>query len=183
MKKVLQNMKNTEDQKCINGSDRTFRCKTETIHSLGCAPEVLTFNLNWNGDPIPGEILNLMISVPLEFNFNELIASKNGQFPDVQYALKGLICYQSTGHYLAFFRRLLTKPHCLVGADVSMRSEISQDTEWTLFDDAEIVSKGTWNDVVSQCIEIRTYPTVLLYEKINPQTDELIVNLSKLNPT
>ena len=176
-------MKNIEDKKCINGSDSTYRCKTETIHSLGYAPEVLTFNLNWNGDPNPGEILNLMISVPLEFKFNELIASKNGQFPDVQYALKGLICYQSTGHYLAFFRRLLTKSHCLVGIDNSVRSEISQATEWTLFDDAEIVSKGTWNDVVSQCIEIRTYPTVLLYEKINPQTDELIVNLSKLNPT
>ena len=49
-----------------------------------------------------------------------------------------------------------------------MKAEISSQTEWSLFDDAVVDHKGGWRDVVQQCIELRTYPTVLFYEKLDP---------------
>jgi len=68
-------MKIVEDHKCVDGSS-SYNCRTETVHSFGQLPEVLTFNLNWNGDPMPGDILKLMVAVPIEFNSNELVTNK-----------------------------------------------------------------------------------------------------------
>ena len=85
-----------------------------------------------------------------------------------------MICYQGA-HYIAFFRRLLIKLDYLacdpttVSQDLkTMESEITKQTEWTYFDDAMIESKGTWFDIVQHCTENRVYPTVLIFEKLDP---------------
>ena len=44
--------------------------------------------------------------------------------------------------------------------------EVAQ-SEWTLFDDAVVENKFTWEAVVNQCVEFNCYPTVLMFEKIN----------------
>ena len=49
--------------------------------------------------------------------------------------------------------------------------ELDQSCEWTLFDDDQIVTKGAWTDVIQQFVELRTYPTVLFYEKLNSPYD------------
>ena len=49
-----------------------------------------------------------------------------------------------------------------------MAGEITKETSWTLFDDNIVESKGTWADLVEHCIQNRVYPTVLLYEKLDP---------------
>ena len=40
--------------------------------------------------------------------------------------------------------------------------------EWTLFDDAAIETKGTWQSVIDQCVDFSCYPTVFFFEKIDP---------------
>ena len=45
----------------------------------------------------------------------------------------------------------------------------SEETEWTLYDDAEIVSKGGWAAVIEQCVEFSCYPTVLFFEKLETE--------------
>jgi len=50
-----------------------------------------------------------------------------------------------------------------------MEREITRDTEWTLFDDYLIESKGTWIDLVKHCVEHRVYPTVLMFEKLDSE--------------
>ena len=45
----------------------------------------------------------------------------------------------------------------------------SEETEWTLYDDAEIVSKGGWAAVIEQCVEFSCYPTVLFFEKLESE--------------
>lgn len=74
-------------------------------------PEILTFNLNWVSDPSPDKIMEVLVSVPMDFAISEITGndSQPGLNPQQRYALKGMICYQFTGHYLAFFRRMLTK--------------------------------------------------------------------------
>ena len=72
-------MKIVEDHKCVDGSS-SYNCRTETVHSFGQLPEVLTFNLNWVGDPLPGDILKLMVTVPLEFLSSKLVTTKSIQF-------------------------------------------------------------------------------------------------------
>ena len=42
----------------------------------------------------------------------------------------------------------------------------SEEAEWTLYDDAEIVSKGGWAAVIEQCVEFSCYPTMLFFEKL-----------------
>jgi hypothetical protein len=49
---------------------------------------------------------------------------------------------------------------------------VSASTEWTIFDDAVVDHKGNWPDVVKQCVELRTYPTVIFYEKVDPNEVE-----------
>jgi hypothetical protein len=53
-----------------------------------------------------------------------------------------------------------------------MQKEVSASTEWTIFDDSVVDHKGNWQDVVKQCVELRTYPTVIFYEKLDPNEDE-----------
>ena len=45
----------------------------------------------------------------------------------------------------------------------------SEEAEWTLYDDAEIVSKGGWAAVIEQCVEFSCYPTVLFFEKLESE--------------
>ncbi len=39
--------------------------------------------------------------------------------------------------------------------------------EWTLFDDAAIETKGTWQSVIDQCVDFSCYPTVFFFEKVD----------------
>jgi hypothetical protein len=49
-----------------------------------------------------------------------------------------------------------------------MEAEVTSRTEWTIFDDSVIDHRGGWHDVVKQCVDIRMYPTVIFYEKLDP---------------
>ena len=62
-----------------------------------------------------------------------------------------------------------------------MKSEVGSNNEWTMFDDNNIDNKGSWFEVVKQCVELRTYPTVLFYERIDPNEEEPKI-YSKLTP-
>ncbi len=60
-----------------------------------------------------------------------------------------------------------------------LENEVANNNEWTMFDDSNIDNKGNWFEVVKQCVELRTYPTVLFYEKIDSNEGEPKV-ISKL---
>ena len=100
-----------QQQGCIDGPKRGH--KTENIYHLKFSPEVFTFNVAWDGEPLPSKILNFMVSIPERFDSRKLFTSF-GQRPET-YVLKGIICFQSA-HYLAFFRKIFMKMDYL-GAD------------------------------------------------------------------
>ena len=56
-----------------------------------------------------------------------------------------------------------------------MEGEISRSTEWTMFDDTNLKSMGTWLDILEHCYQTRIYPTVILYEKLDPNENEPVV--------
>jgi len=41
----------------------------------------------------------------------------------------------------------------------------SLQSEWVLYDDAVVTSKGSLFEVISYCVEFSCYPTVLFFEK------------------
>jgi uncharacterized membrane protein len=49
-----------------------------------------------------------------------------------------------------------------------MRKEVTDQTEWTRFDDAIAESVGVWEQVIYQCVELRCFPTVLYFERKDP---------------
>jgi len=49
-----------------------------------------------------------------------------------------------------------------------MEREITKYTEWTMFDDNILESKGSWADILEHCTQNRVYPTVILYERLDP---------------
>jgi hypothetical protein len=51
---------------CVDGIFGQIH-ETETKLQIYNNPEVITFNLNWDGEPLPTEILRLMISLPQTF--------------------------------------------------------------------------------------------------------------------
>jgi hypothetical protein len=146
---IQYEMKN-EKPGCINGLKSGH--KTKTIYHLKCSPEIFTFNIAWDGEPLPSKILNFMVAIPERFNSKSLFTSFS-QKPE-SYVLRGIVCFQSA-HYLAFFRKIFMKMEYL-GADYQsldqslnqMKSEVGPNNEWTMFDDNNIDNKGTWFEVV-----------------------------------
>jgi hypothetical protein len=56
-----------------------------------------------------------------------------------------MVCYQ-TGHYLSFFRRILTKTTGELGVDIDdyiLENEL-KESDWTEFNDNYIENRGTW---------------------------------------
>ncbi len=47
-----------------------------------------------------------------------------------------------------------------------MKDEATK-SEWTLFDDSQVVHKGSWLNVVKDHLEIGSYPKVIFYERID----------------
>ena len=60
-------MKNIQPSTCIDGKTSGYSHETQTINQFSSLPEVLTFNLNWAGDPSSSEILKFMVAVPIHF--------------------------------------------------------------------------------------------------------------------
>ena len=90
---------------CIDNQKTGKDHQSETRLGVSSAPEVFTLNLNWDGEPLPTQILRMMVTIPEKFKIKNLF----DQAPtDETYVLKGLICYMGA-HYLAFFRRMLIK--------------------------------------------------------------------------
>ena len=164
-------MKNIQKGQCIDGKTAKSQCNLETVHVFRSLPEVLTFNLNWDGEPLPMDIFRIMVSVPLKFESPRLFARKEKpEMPDAMFALKGVICFQGA-HYFSFFRRTITYAHLLGVSPQIVQHELDPSLEWTLFDDDQIVTKGAWTDVIQQFVELRTYPTVLFYEKLTSKEE------------
>ena len=40
--------------------------------------------------------------------------------------------------------------------------------EWTVFDDANVETKGSWESVIDYCVDFSCYPTVFFFEKVDP---------------
>ena len=85
-----------------------------------------------------------------------------------------MVCFHAA-HYLAFFRRILIKFDYLeadyktLDADLrEMNSEITHVTEWVCFNDTSISTlKDNWFGLISQMVEMASYPTILFYEKLD----------------
>lgn len=104
---------------------------------------------------MPSEILKLLVTIPNTFA-NSNIFDKTDKGP-AEYIFKGMTCFQGA-HYISFFKRILMKfdyLHCnpnTLSSDLNkMKNEITTATEWTMFDDDKIESKGTWKDLVEFC--------------------------------
>lgn len=53
-----------------------------------------------------------------------------------------------------------------------MQYEVRPRTEWTIFNDEHVASESkNWFGVIEQCLEYRSYPTILFYEKLDPDED------------
>jgi hypothetical protein len=53
-----------------------------------------------------------------------------------------------------------------------MRDEITDSTEWTCFNDNMVSTMAdNWYGLLEQCVEMATYPTVLFYEKLDPNEE------------
>ena len=56
-----------------------------------------------------------------------------------------------------------------------MNAEVSEDTEWTLFNDKYVSTvRGNWKDIVRDCVASRYQPTVLLYEQFSEEDTDFV---------
>ena len=92
-----------------------------------------------------------------------------------------MVCYQ-TGHYLSFFRRILTKTTGELGVDIDdyiLENEL-KESDWTEFNDNYIENRGTWQQVIERCVEVACYPTIFFFERITVKTMHLKQTTLKL---
>ena len=52
-------------------------------------------------------------------------------------------------------------------SQTKLKGEVSPETEWSIYDDHVVDHKGSWWNVVNQCVDLMTYPTILFYEKLD----------------
>ena len=53
-----------------------------------------------------------------------------------------------------------------------MRYEVSPKTEWTIYNDQHVYSEPrNWEGIIEQCLEGRSYPTILFYERLDPDEE------------
>ena len=97
-------MKNA--QECCLNNELLEGHKSTTDNALIRNPEVFIFNLHWEIEPLPSEILKLLVTIPETFA-NTDIFDKVDKGPG-EYIFKGMTCFQGA-HYISFFRRLLMK--------------------------------------------------------------------------
>ena len=149
--------------------------RTRYMNKLQTMSEVLTFNLVWDQNPKPSDILKVLLSLPEVLNPKEIFGASTGK---AKYVLKGMICFQAA-HYMAFFRRIMIKYDYLetdyrtVNSDLAeMNREITQRSEWICFNDTNISAmKESWFTLLEQCVQFACYPTVLFYEKLDENED------------
>ena len=67
------------------------------------------------------------------------------QHGSCMYLIRSMVCYYGQ-HYMAFV--------------------VLNDTQWYMFDDANIVHIGSWSDVISKCEAGRVQASVVFYEKL-----------------
>lgn len=65
--KALKFLMERESQSCIDDPKKNHHNTKNIIH-LMYSPEVFTFNVVWDGEPLPSKILNFMVSIPERFN-------------------------------------------------------------------------------------------------------------------
>ncbi len=105
-------------------------------------------SLSWGDQPLPSEIMRTLISIPEFFSTEDLYTGLDQK--SARYTFKGMICFQAA-HYLSFFRRMAMKFEYLdidyntQEQDIrALQNEVTTETEWTLFDDANVESMGDW---------------------------------------
>ena len=99
---------NKISKKCVNPGHSSTRHESWQQHQIKAPPEVLTFNLCWNEDPAPTDILRTLVTIPESFFINELYTQNVETDAACQYIFKGMTCFQD-GHYLSYFRRVFMK--------------------------------------------------------------------------
>jgi len=142
-------------------------------------PEVFTLNLHWEANPKPTDILRLLTSIPETLAIESIYqCMSDDEEKESEYAFRGMIVYQGA-HYYAFFRRILIKYDF---QEINFRhqrtdlkeldGEIKPKTEWTCFNDESVNSvPGNWHGIIQQCIELSCFPSVLFFEKLDPEED------------
>ena len=86
-----------------------------------------------------------------------------------------MICF-GHNHYFAYFRRIFLKIGFLTGLDYSKieeqtrrikDTEVKPENEWILYDDDRLsFVQDNWTGVLHSILEMKAYPTVLFYEKL-----------------
>ena len=112
---IISNIIRADSNSCIPPADGIVpkevtnnpkKHRTRYVHKLQKPlPEVLTYNLLWEGSPKPTEILKVLLTLPEVFTPRDMYSVNDDK---TKYVLKGMICFQAA-HYLAFFRRILIK--------------------------------------------------------------------------
>ena len=101
---------------------------------------------------------------------------------DTNYVFRGMICYSEGGHYMAFFRRIFLKLAYVVGIDSPdfqkecsrLEDDLNATNEWVSYSDDQLkYVTDNWPAVIERCIEQSIYPTVLLYEKLHDEEDDI----------
>ena len=140
------------------------------------------FNLGWGLEPKRTSVLKTLIALPQTFNLRDLYNSSKQ--PSQDYVIRGMICFSEGGHYLSFFRRILIKIANLVDItlpdrhlNLEMRKfekDITPQTEWIQYNDTELkYVPDNWPGVIERCIENNFYPTVVFYEKLHAEKDDV----------
>jgi hypothetical protein len=80
-----------EKEGCSEESKQGVGHVSATRNSLTSIPEVFMFNVSWNDEPIPSQILKFMISIPERFEIKDIFdSSVQG---NCTYILKGMIAF------------------------------------------------------------------------------------------
>lgn len=129
---------------CSRDSDTCKFKRSRRILELKSVPEIMLISLLWKeSTPQALEITQIMASLPIKLQMNEIFATLN----DDDFMLRGMIMY-GCGHYVLYFID-------------------TEEVSWYKYDDSYIrkIGTGKLKDAIDEMIKYRYAPVGVFYEK------------------
>lgn len=143
MSTMLKDLDSQNQKKCdkdIGGCDRPGT----PLRHLVNRPHMFTLLMAWEEQVSGDEIRGTLDVVDTEVTLDDLYDSSASRGDRGSYRLHSMFCYYGQ-HYHAFIHK-------------------EEVQKWVMFDDAQVSSVGTWQDVIQKCTAGRIQPLVLFYK-------------------
>lgn len=159
---ICKTLMNKKEKICISNQACKYNETTWTHFIKAPFPEMICLNVNWHSNEVPYmDTLKFCTSIPQKFQLQELFQISEQDSTSDEYILKAVVCFLGA-HYMTYIK------------DRTVPDKRNENFPiWKLYDDYKPIDiYYSWKDIIEKILDFGTLPTVLIYQKVNPQNQD-----------